>query len=205
MPNCQKVSKWVKTHQDDASLIKNHVNQLMSGDPGPAGTQAHVLCMHWHWKFWWLVRDGPRHRQGGRVGTFGIGILENLDSWNFGIWETQIRDIWAFSESRIWHVGNHNSWHADNLKIRVLEMLACWNSVSYCLKTWIPAFRKPVFYMFKHILKKAWLPQLPKHPPPQGPGPALAWAFGVGYLGIWGNQTFFKICLNISNHDFWNA
>ena len=40
MPKCRKVSKCMKTRKNDAKLVKNHLNQLISGDPGPAGTQA---------------------------------------------------------------------------------------------------------------------------------------------------------------------
>ena len=30
----------MNTHQNNAKLVKNHLNQLISGDPGPAGTRA---------------------------------------------------------------------------------------------------------------------------------------------------------------------
>ena len=30
----------MNTNQNDAKLVTNHLNQLISGDPGPAGTRA---------------------------------------------------------------------------------------------------------------------------------------------------------------------
>ena len=46
--------------------------------------------------------------------------------------------------------------------------------------------------------------QRPRAP---GPGPGRAWALGVGgvgYLGIWGSQTVFKMSLKMSNTGFQN-
>ena len=52
MPKCWKVSKWMKTHKNDAKSIKNNLNQLISPPhptPPPPHPPRDVFKKHYVW------------------------------------------------------------------------------------------------------------------------------------------------------------